>query len=74
MDTTTPQFWGFIFLITGITLIYLIGRRKFNRRGVGGLQHFPAYWIALLTVFLEWLIKWLAIVLIGAGLFLLIKW
>jgi len=73
-NTTSPKFWGLAFLITGTILLYHIGRRKFNRRGVGGLQHFRSYWIALLTVFMEWLIKWVAIALLAAGTFLLINW
>lgn len=55
-------------LLAGITILLVIGQRRFKRRGIGGLQHFPNYWMALFTLFLEWLFKWLGALLILLGL------
>lgn len=41
-----------------------INRRRFYRRGVGGLQHFNSYGKAIATTWLERLGKLLAIVLV----------
>ncbi|UYQ92181.1 hypothetical protein MKQ68_19015 [Chitinophaga horti] len=51
-----------ILLLSGIALRLLIARREFNRRGPAGLQHHKNFWIALLTVIIETVLK------IGANL------
>ncbi|WP_158624911.1 hypothetical protein [Gynurincola endophyticus] len=38
--------------------------RQFNRRGLGGLQHFNNYFAGLIILFMEWVLKWAATVLI----------
>lgn len=40
-------------LIIGIVLRLFISMRRFNRRGLGGLQHFPNYFVALFTLLME---------------------
>lgn len=42
-------------LLIGICLFirYQIGRRRFGRRGMGGLQHFSSYRRAVITALLE---------------------
>ena len=70
----TPQFYGGLFLSMGIALRYIIDRRRFNRRGIGGLQHFRNYERAVFITFLEWLGCLTANALMLLGLFLLIKW
>lgn len=42
----------------GIVIRLWVGMRQFNRRGWGGLQHFRNYFIGVLTLFLEGLLKW----------------
>lgn len=44
----------------GLAVRLFIGMRQFNRRGVGGLQHFNNYFVGLITLFVEWLLKWIA--------------
>lgn len=68
-NTDNPQIHGFIGLLAGIVILFLISQRKFNRRGVGGLQHFNNYFVAIITLFIEWLFKWAAYGLIIWGLF-----
>ncbi|WP_448672495.1 hypothetical protein [Sphingobacterium multivorum] len=46
-----------------------IGMRRFNRRGIGGLQHFSNYFVGLATLFVEFLIWWAANILIVWGLY-----
>lgn len=55
-------------LLMGIALRLIIGMRKFNRRGVGGLQHFSNYFIGLITLFVEWVLNCMAYALIVWGL------
>ncbi len=47
------------FLI-GLGIRLMVGMRQFNRRGLGGLQHFSNYFIGLITISVEWLLKWVA--------------
>lgn len=58
MDDTTK---GWLLLATGIAIRYIIARRRFNRRGIGGLQHYRSYERAVTTSLFEWLMKWIAI-------------
>lgn len=52
----------------GLTIRLLIGRRQFNRRGIGGLQHFNNYFVGLITLFVEWILKWTATIMMLWGL------
>jgi len=52
----------------GLGIRLLIGMRQFNRRGLGGLQHFNNYFVALITLFIELLLKWTASSLMLWGL------
>ncbi len=61
-----------ICIILALALHYWVGRRRFNRRGVGGLQHFRNYERAVFITIIERLIKWLANMLLIAGVLLLI--
>lgn len=51
----------------GIVLRLFVGMRQFNRRGWGGLQHFDNYFIGLLILFMETMLKWLGMILIAWG-------
>ncbi len=52
----------------GLAIRLIIGMRQFNRRGVGGLQHFNNYFIGLITLSLEWILKWTATIMMLWGL------
>lgn len=45
-----------MFLI-GLAIRLLVGMRQFNRRGLGGLQHFNNYFVGLITLSIEWVLK-----------------
>jgi len=60
-----------IFLfITGIVILYIIGRRRFNRRGVAGLETFSSYGMAVFIRLLEAFFRLLAWAMLLAGAFL----
>ncbi len=52
----------------GLAIRLLVGMRQFNRRGLGGLQHFNNYFVALITLIIEWGLKKAALVLMLWGL------
>ncbi|MBN9349354.1 MAG: hypothetical protein J0H55_01605 [Chitinophagaceae bacterium] len=52
----------------GLGIRLLIGMRQFNRRGLGGLQHFNNYFVGLITLSIEWVLKWAASSLMLWGL------
>lgn len=56
-----------VFLLVGFSLRYLINRRKFNRRGVGGIEEFSSYEKATILRYIERLGKWIAYILIAIG-------
>lgn len=56
-----------MFLI-GLIIRLLVGMRQFNRRGLGGLQHFNNYFVGLITLSIEWVLKWTASSLMLWGL------
>lgn len=53
----------------GIAFRLWVGMRRFNRRGIGGLQHFGNYFVGLATLFVEFLVRWTANILIVWGLY-----
>jgi hypothetical protein len=61
-----------ILLGIGLAIRYIISRRRFNRRGVAGLQLFSSYERWWITTRIERLFNFLALLAIIAGLFLLI--
>lgn len=42
----------------------IISARRFNRRGIGGLQHFNSFYAGLFTVIIEWVLSIAAVVAI----------
>ena len=52
----------------GSAIRLFVGMRQFNRRGLGGLQHFNNYFVGLITLSIEWVLKWAASSLILWGL------
>ena len=62
---------GLLLTAIGLFIRYHIGRRRFNRRGIGGLQQFPTYGRFILTVTIERIIYFIGTLCLLAGLFLL---
>jgi hypothetical protein len=52
----------------GLAIRLFVGMRQFNRRGLGGLQHFNNYFVGLITLSIEWVLKCAAFSLILWGL------
>ncbi len=55
-------------VFVGLAIRLFVGMRQFNRRGLGGLQHFNNYFVGLITLAIEWVLKWTAAVLLLWGL------
>jgi len=66
--------YAIILLALGLSLRYIIGKRRFNRRGVAGLQQFKSYSVALITTIVESVVNIIAaLLIIGAICLYLIK-
>jgi len=59
-------------LIVGLSLRLWVQRRRFYRRGVGGLQHYSSYSKALFTSFLEWMLIIISMLMIAEATLLFI--
>jgi hypothetical protein len=62
---------GLILLAIGLLIRYYIGKRRFNRRDIAGLQQFPTYGRAVFTTLWETLFLIIGNLCLLAGLFLL---
>jgi hypothetical protein len=62
---------GFLLIAVGFFTRYHIGRRRFNRRGISGLQQFPTYGRFIFITAVEQVIYFIATLCLWAGLFLL---
>ncbi len=71
-DLTRLQTHGIYLLITGIVIRFIVGRRRFKRRGIGGLQHFNSYLVALILMTIEWLFNFIGMIAILLGILLLL--
>lgn len=66
---------GVILLLIGLALRFFVGRRRFNRRGVGGLQQYSTYGKALVTTTFESILQLMGLLMILGGIFLcLLYW
>ncbi|MGY3211969.1 hypothetical protein [Mucilaginibacter sp. HD30] len=63
---------GLLLVAACLFIRYWVGRRRFNRRGFGGVEHFGSYSSALVIRFLECLLLLIANILGLTGLFLLL--
>lgn len=72
MKTLIIQHIQLPLLAIGFFLRYLIGRRRFNRRSMAGLQHFKSYPNALLTLTIESVGKLFANALIVVAIIMLL--
>jgi len=59
---------GVILLIIGLTLRYLIGRRRFNRRNAAGIPQFSSYGLAVVITCIEKILDVLGFLFFLAGL------
>jgi len=62
---------GLLLLTICLLIRYQIGKRRFNRRGIGGVEHFTSYSRAVMVRFLEGVLLLLANITGLTGLFLL---
>jgi len=60
----------YLFLLLGLGLFirYYIGRRRFNRRSIAGMQIYSSYFRALLTTIIETLFNLIGLLFIVIGL------
>lgn len=65
---------GVCLVFFGFAIRYWVGKRRFYRRGPGGLQHYSSYSRALIITTIERFANFLSIPLILLGLFLLTAW
>lgn len=70
LDLTGFQWQCLTAFVIGLTIRFVIGRRRFNRRGVGGLQHFSSYSKGLVVGFIERMLMFVSVILI-VGSFIL---
>lgn len=45
--------YAVVLLITGLLILYFVGKRRFNRRGIGGNEYYSSYHQALITTVFE---------------------
>ncbi|UOE48766.1 hypothetical protein MTO98_30670 [Mucilaginibacter sp. SMC90] len=60
--------YALLLIVTGLLIRCLIGRRRFYRRNVAGLQQFPSYRRAICTTILETLLSVIASLFLLAGM------
>ncbi len=65
---------GGTLVLSGFVIRYWIGKRRFERRGLGGLQHYSSYSKALFISALERFANILSVPMILGGIFLLVFW
>jgi hypothetical protein len=63
---------GILLLLFGLFLHYIIGRRKFNRRSIAGVQGFKSYSFAVITLTIEKLVNIFAKLCIALAVLLMI--
>nr|WP_294921777.1 hypothetical protein [uncultured Flavobacterium sp.] len=59
---------GIFFVVLGFVIRYKVNKRRFNRRGPGGLQHFKNYQQAWLVTLIERILMVLSFIIIVTGL------
>ena len=58
----------------GLYMRYWVGKRRFLRRGPGGLEHFSSYGKGLFVTAVEGLVMWLSIPVILIGMLAIFVW
>lgn len=54
-------------------MICIVNQRRFNRRGIGGMQHFRNFLVAVVTTLVESIVKKVGYVLVLLGAYLHIR-
>lgn len=67
---TSVMVYGLLLFSAGLGIRLLVGRRRFNRRGLGGAQFYDSYWSAIFISALEGLFMLFSAGCIVAGLLL----
>jgi len=62
--------YAIVLVAIGLISRYFIGKRRFNRSGIAGMQYFNSYKQALITTTVEGLLNIIATLLIVAGIIL----
>ncbi|MDR7131671.1 hypothetical protein J2X69_004035 [Algoriphagus sp. 4150] len=65
---------GGMLVLSGFAIRYWVGKRRFYRRGPGGLQHYSHYSRALIVSTIERVANFLSLPIILVGIFLLVFW
>ena len=69
---TSVIVYGVILLALGLILRVFVGKRRFNRRGYGGAQHYNSYFSAILTSTGEGLLMIISALAIVSGIILMV--
>lgn len=71
---TQMDIYAVSLMLIALILLYLVGKRRFNRRGIAGTQYFSSYNKALTKTFFECLLRFIAVLmLLGAIVIWLMK-
>ncbi|WP_084121668.1 hypothetical protein [Aquiflexum balticum] len=62
------KLFGWLMVVIGLAIRYVISRRRFYRRGLGGLQHFRSYERGVFITFIEWIFSLLAFLILLGGI------
>lgn len=63
---------AYAFIVLGIAIIYIIRRRRYNRKTFAGLPEFSSFEAAWITRLVEFIFKLIALALILGGLGMII--
>lgn len=63
---------GILLLLVGLTIRYIIGKRRFKRRTIGGMQVFKNYSKSLLVPIIEGLGIIISLIMILGGIALIV--
>ncbi len=69
---TSMKVLGVVLIVIGVIIRYSVGKRRFNRRTITGLEVFRSYERAWLTRFGEGVLRLIALLLIVSGISVLI--
>ena len=68
LNTGYPNHYGSLLLIAGLFIRYQIGRRRFSRRSITGVQIYSSYFKAILTTIIETLLNIIGALFIVVGI------
>ncbi|WP_194975849.1 hypothetical protein [Aquiflexum lacus] len=62
---------GWLMVVIGLAIRYAISRRKFYRRGIGGLEHFRSFEKGMIITGVEKVLSLLAFLMLWGGVLML---